>query len=158
MDTVCLTTGDNGKIRVQTYEVNLNLGEADINGRQKRIDDLAKSTGGREKRQNNIRNAVRQKLSQKIDEGALNNYRNNVRAWREAQNVQNAQNAQNAAAQGNPNRVEPVAFEALNVQRPRRNTVHRNENPALQIQKENQQAGLQENQEAKSAQSRRRGK
>ena len=158
VDTVCLTTGDNGKIRVQTYEVNLNLGEADINGRQKRIDDLAKSTGGREKRQNNIRNAVREKLTQKVDEGALNNYRNNVRAWREAQNVQNAQNAQNAAAQANPNRVEPVAFEALNVQRPRRNTVHRNENPALQIQKENQQAGLQENQEAKSAQSRRRGK
>lgn len=158
VDTVCLTTGDNGKIRVQTYEVNLNLGEADINGRQKRIDDLAKSTGGREKRQNNIRNAVREKLTQKVDEGALNNYRNNVRAWREAQNVQNAQNAQNAAVQGNPNRVEPVAFEALNVQRPRRNTVHRNENPALQIQKENQQAGLQENQEAKSAQSRRRGK
>ena len=153
VDTVCLTTGDNGKIRVQTYEVNLNLGEADINGRQKRIDDLAKSTGGREKRQNNIRNAVRQKLSQKIDEGALNNYQNNVRAWREAQNAR-----QNAVAQGNPNRVEPVAFEALNVQRPRRNTVHRNENPALQIQKENQQAGLQENQEAKSAQSRRRGK
>ena len=152
VDLVCFGRGDKGQPLVQPYEVNLNLGEADINGRQKRIDKLAENTDGRAERQNDIKIKVGQKITQKLKDGTLNNYRNNARAWL------NAQKAQNAAAQGNPNRIEQVAFEALDIERPRRNAIHRKEDPARQMPGKNQPVNLKEDPEVKSTQSKRHGK
>lgn len=133
VDMVCITRGQNGRLDPVAYEVNLNLGPADTNGRQKRIDKLAKDADSRENRQIDISNEIGRRINAKMKDGTLNNYNRNVKAWR---------NAQNAAPQGNqinPNRIEPVAFGELDIQRPRRNAVHRNDNSMQPAQLENQQ-------------------
>ena len=173
VDVVCLSQDDNGRVQVKTYEMNVDLDNADMNGRQKRIDKLAQDTGGREKRQRAIRNSIRDRLNAKVADGSLNQFRDNVIAWRNAQNAQqNGQNAQNnqnvqnnqnepqiVQNEQNPNRVGRVEFEEINVQRPRSKSFYKNANPApaAQNQAQNQNQNQQGNPEARSIQTRRRG-
>ena len=147
VDVAVLAQSEQGLLQVRLFEAKMNLGRADWNGRQDRIDSTTSKLKDRKTRQEAIRTEVKRVLQEEFDRGHLNAYRDTIRQlkreaaeriYRPGVQVNGNPHRQDAQPNGNPHRQERIGLENLAEPRRRANSFDLAPHPVQNVPAANQ--------------------